>query len=233
MQVKWVDFTIDLFKDVHYDPLSVDNVIRYDHYYTLEDQRYRLLQRGIRIIDEEKQVVQQVCIAASGGDTGIDEHSYALFEERLAVCCGDSIFCLAIPNLTLLWQMKADAITCFSVFAYGSDLIIHGELSISRLTKEGAIAWQFSARDIFVSLTSIINFRIEERTIYVIDWDGILYEVDAETGHLLREYREQPSADQLRSTAGTDTEKDVRGKTEPVGKWLRSFLLRLLSFFRN
>lgn len=212
MQIKRADFTIDLFEDVHYDPLSADNVIRYDHYYTSEDQRYRLLQRGIRIIDEEKQLPRQVCIAASGGDTGIDEHSYVLFEKRLTVCRGDSIFCLAVPDLSLLWQTKADAMTCFGVFAYENDLIVHGELSISRLTKEGAIAWQFSARDIFVSLTSIINFRIEGRTIYVIDWDGMMYEVDAETGHLLKEYREQPSANQLRSTASIDTEKDVRGK---------------------
>lgn len=233
MQIKCADFTIDLYEDVHYDPLSADNVIKYEHYYTLEDQQYRLLQRGIRVIDEEKQVVRQVCIAASGGDKGIGEHSYVLFDGRLSVCCGDSIFCLAIHDLTLLWQTKADAITCFGVFAYEKDLIVHGELSISRLTKEGAIAWQFSARDIFVSLTSIINFRIEGRTIYVIDWDGIMYEVDAETGHLLREYREQPSADQLRSTASIDIEKNVRGKTESLSKWLRSFLLRLSSFLPN
>ncbi|WP_211300824.1 PQQ-binding-like beta-propeller repeat protein [Spirosoma oryzae] len=183
--------------------------------------------------DEEQQVIRQVYIAASGGNTSINEHSYVLFEEGLAVCCGDSVFCLAVPDLTLLWQTKADTITCFGVFAHENDLIVHGELSISRLTKEGAIIWQFSASDIFVSLTSTINFRIEGRTIYVIDWDGIMYEVDAETGRLLREYREQPSADQLRATANIDTEKDVRGKLESLSKGLRSLFLRLLSFFRN
>jgi len=54
----------------------------------------------------------------------------------------------------LQWKTKADVATCFEIFKYRSDYIVHGEMAISRLSADGDIIWQQSGADIFVSTKS-------------------------------------------------------------------------------
>jgi hypothetical protein len=56
-------------------------------------------------------------------------------DKRLLICCSDSIFCLSIPDLTLLWRTRADEATCFEILKYQDSYIVHGELEILRLDK--------------------------------------------------------------------------------------------------
>lgn len=53
--------------------------------------------------------------------------------------------------LELVWYTKADDAICFQIVQYHDDYLIHSEMAISRLDKNGHAVWQFSGKDIFVS----------------------------------------------------------------------------------
>lgn len=186
MQLLYNDHIIELFDDNNYDPRSTDNSIKYDQYYSNDDPNsYYLTQHGIRISDMTGEVLNQVCIAASGGSTGIHEHCCVILDHTLSICCADSVFSLTLPDLVLKWQTKADEATCFEIFSYQDDFIIHGELEISRLDGQGAIIWQFSGNDIFLTPTGKEGFAIKNNIIYATNWDNVTFMIDADTGREL------------------------------------------------
>jgi len=59
-----------------------------------------------------------------------------------------------------------------------NDFIIHGELEITRINKNGNIIWQNSGSDIFVTLDGDNDLKIIENNIYVESWDGRKYKFD-------------------------------------------------------
>jgi hypothetical protein len=85
---------------------------------------------------------------------------------------------LSIPELDLLWQTQADQITCFGLYAYNDTYIVHGELGISRLDKDGKILWQKTGADIFTTLEGENIFEIADSYILVKDWEHRLYKFD-------------------------------------------------------
>jgi outer membrane protein assembly factor BamB len=117
-------------------------------------------------------------IAGEGGVTGIHDTSMIIEEDKLLICCCDSVFCLNLPNLEINWQIKADWATCFQIFKLEETYLIHGELTISRIDKNGEILWQFGGRDIFVSGDGTGIFEIHSDHILVSDWTETVYKLD-------------------------------------------------------
>jgi hypothetical protein len=65
-----------------------------------------------------------VCVCLSGGPTGIHSKSSVMEGNSFLICCADSIFCLALPDLNLTWITKADqATTGQDVFKLNDDVI--------------------------------------------------------------------------------------------------------------
>jgi len=103
--------------------------------------------------------------------------------EQLVICCCDTVFCLTLPDLHLKWKTRADDATCFQIFKQQDDYIVHGELQITKLDKNGKIKWQFGGADIFVCIDGEEAFKLESdgillrdfaKTEYKIDFDGKL-----------------------------------------------------------
>ena len=95
------------------------------------------------------------------------------------ICCSDSVFCLTIPTLLLQWKTKADFATCFEIFKYKLDYIVHGEVEISRLSADGDLIWQQSGADIFVTPKSNEDdFVVTDDYILATDWDNRKYRFD-------------------------------------------------------
>lgn len=117
-------------------------------------------------------ILSNVTIGADGGGTGVSPTSFILTEDRLVICCGDSIFCMEIPTLNLTWCKQLDDATCFQVLAYEDDYIIHGELAISRIDKDGNVKWSKTGRDI------ISDMSIAYDCIEVEEYDGKRYRFD-------------------------------------------------------
>jgi len=171
------DFKIELFKEDMYSPGSADNVNEYDFVYLGEDNNYTTAV-GIKVYKDDL-VVKTALIGSSGGGTGLHDTSHIWEPDRIIICCSDTVFCLSIPHLHLIWKTKADLATCFQIFKLGEDYIVHGEVEISRLRHDGQIIWQQSGRDIFTRSHSMKDdFAIAENYIIATNWENMKYKFD-------------------------------------------------------
>jgi outer membrane protein assembly factor BamB len=150
--------------------------VQFDHSYINAD--YWTSPILVRVYKDED-ILKAVLIGSCGGGTSVHETSFIVEPDRIVLCCSDSIFCLSIPDLELLWRTPADSATCFEIFKYHDSYIIHGELEITRLDKNGKILWQQSGADIFTSLHSEKgDFLITDDYIMATDWDRRKYKFD-------------------------------------------------------
>lgn len=193
------DFEIEIFNETLYAPNSRDNSKEYKHVY--EDRHYEdyiyLTRHSIHILRDEE-VLTSALLISSGGTTGIHETFSLIDDNKFLICCAHTIFCLALPDLDLLWHTKADSATCFEIFNYQDGYIVHGELEISRLDKHGSLIWQFGGTDIFVTTNRYGDFEVKGSLIIAKNWDGLEYTVDIETGQAIS----VTASNQVDKTAG-------------------------------
>lgn len=156
------------------DPMVIDNY-DFSHFKKTEYQLSTMYE--IRILQDEN-LIKTALIGSVGGGTTIHKNSIIIEDERLVICCSDSIFCLSIPELNLIWQTQADQATCFEIYKYEDSYIIHGELEITRLDKDGNILWQNSGADIFTNLDGKDSFVITDNYILATDWENRKYKFD-------------------------------------------------------
>ncbi len=156
---------------------TTNNLYNYDADYW-EDRGYAdtLYDVAISLADR---VLKRIVIGAGGGSTTIHDTSHILEPNRLTICCGDTVFCLSIPDLSLLWRVKADSATCFEIYKHKADYIVHGELEISRVSYDGRLIWQQGGADIFTNISSGgEDFFITDEYIFATDWNGKQYKFD-------------------------------------------------------
>jgi hypothetical protein len=132
---------------------------------------------GVQVF-EGKKLISDCLIGAAGGATGVYANSTLISNGGLVICCSDSVFKLSIPDLKLEWVTKADMATCFEIFYLDEDYIVHGELQITRLDKNGNIVWQQSGRDIFTTLDGIDTFQVTDELIIAKDFQNYTYKFD-------------------------------------------------------
>ncbi|GAA3981678.1 hypothetical protein [Mucilaginibacter dorajii] len=158
-----------------YSKQAMDNLYSYDADYW-EDRGYisdTVYEIAVSLTD---QVVKRVIIGAGGGSTTFHETSHVIESERLVICCGDTVFCLSIPDLSLLWKVKADDATCFEIYKYKEDYIIHGELEISRVSNSGQLVWSQGGADIFTTANSNRDdFFLTDEYVFATDWNYKTY----------------------------------------------------------
>ena len=176
-------YKITIYSDPTFTEGSVDNINNYDFVYFDESEYQSITVFGIKIFLENT-LVKSAIIGSVGGGASIHENSIIIENDRILICCSSSVFCLSIPELSLLWQTKADQATCFEIFKYKDDYIIHGELEISKLDQNGKIVWQQGGRDIFTTLDGNDNFKITDEYIFATDWGNRNYKFDFD-GHLI------------------------------------------------
>jgi len=111
-------------------------------------------------------------IGAAGGCSGVHAHSLAVVAGRAYFAVGDQIVCLRSDTLEVLWSLRVDDATCFGIHFSEEHqaLISHGELSITRLTPDGQIAWQVYGADIFSG-----DFSLRPDAVLATDFEGRVY----------------------------------------------------------
>ncbi|CAM3969511.1 hypothetical protein MUGA111182_19785 [Mucilaginibacter galii] len=166
-----------------YKPWSTDNAEQYDTVYFF-DTEYRPTSMIAIEVYEYDTLLKKVLVGATGGGTRVSETSFVYDEDRLVMCCCDTLFCLSIPELTLHWNTQADMATCFQIFKYKSDYIIHGEMEVSRVSPNGQIVWSQGGADIFLTLDSKQDFRITDEGIFVTDFEYRKYHWDFDGNYL-------------------------------------------------
>ena len=170
-------YQIDITLDKTFTPGSIDNSRQYDFQYFNESEYVFPTILAVKVYKDE-QLFKSAIIASHGGGTSPHKNAIVYEQDRLAICCSDTIFCLAIPTLTLLWQTKADQATCFEIFKYNDSYIVHGELEISRLDKDGNILWQQGGADIFTTINGGQGFQLTEHQIIATDFENRVYTFD-------------------------------------------------------
>lgn len=170
-------YRIDIYPDPTFVDGSADNVNQYDFVYFDKSEYHFPSVFGVKVFEDDT-LIKSAVIGSIGGGTGIHDTSTIIEKDRLLICCSDTIFCLSIPDLTLLWRTQADQATCFEIYKYQDSYIIHGELEISRLDKEGKILWQQSGADIFTTIDGKDSFVVTENYILATDWENRKYKFD-------------------------------------------------------
>jgi hypothetical protein len=141
----------------------------------LSKSSFKLTSKFGIIILEYNREINSAIIGAENGASGLCKTSFIFDEEKLLICCGDSIFCLEILTLYLKWKTKVDEITAFQLFKIDNGYIVHGELEVCRINNEGFIIWKNSGADIFLTAEADENFEIKDGFITVKDWGNRVY----------------------------------------------------------
>lgn len=175
---QYKNFAIEVLDEQTYKFGSSDNNFSYTkHYFGVDATEYPTSKHGIKIYQGD-QIIDNCIVIGSGGATGIHANSSLIDNDLLLLCCCNTIFCLTLCDLELKWKTQADQITCFQIFKNQDDYIIHGELQIAKLDKNGNIKWEFGGADIFVSIDGEEEFKIENDGILLTDFAKTKYKID-------------------------------------------------------
>lgn len=157
---------VTLIDEAAYTLGSADNVRRYPKEIVAGKVGWSF--HGIKLGDELRAVV-----TGDGAPTEVHAHSAVVWHDQLVVAVGNHCVCLSLPDLGELWSREVDMATCFGVHLSpdGEALISHGELSISRLSREGQVLWDRGGRDIFTG-----DFGLAPDHISVEDFNGDRYQ---------------------------------------------------------
>lgn len=167
-------YRIDIYSDQTFTEGSADNTNQYDLVHFVKSEYHFPSVYGIKVFQDDT-LLKSAVIGSIGGGTAIHDTSTIIEDDRILICCSDTIFCLSIPDLTLLWRTQADQATCFEIYKYQDSYIIHGEIEISRLDWDGRVLWQQSGADIFTTADGKEDFELTDNYILVTDWENKIY----------------------------------------------------------
>ena len=171
------NFSIRIYDENDYKINSADNIYDYSKFFLNGDKEGLSSMVGIKVFEGDK-LISDCLIGAEGGGTGVHMNSSLISHGGVVICCADSVFKLSIPELHPEWATKADMATCFEIFYLGEDYIVHGEIDITRLDKDGKIVWQKSGEDIFTTVDGNDTFEITDEFIIATDWKYNRYKFD-------------------------------------------------------
>lgn len=186
-RIQYKDLIIEVVDEPTYKYGSTDNNYCYSKaYFGGDAEKYPTSRHGIKVYQGDK-VIDSCIIIGSGGATGIHQNSSLVDNDQLVICCCDTVFCLALPDLDLKWKTQADLATCFQILKLQDGYIVHGELLITNLDRDGNKRWEFGGTDIFVSTGIKEVFKMESDGILLTDFSGKAYKIDFD-GKLLSDF---------------------------------------------
>jgi hypothetical protein len=174
MTTQFKNYTVDIIDESNFSLESTDNALAYDKVYFDEGEYQATSKHGIKV-SKEGMHVSSAIICEVGGATGIYDNSFVIKDDSLLICCCDTIYSFKLPELALNWKKEFDMATCFSIYLFRDDFIIHGETQITRIDYNGNKKWDFTARDIFVTPDGKESIKIKVDEIYLRDWQGYEY----------------------------------------------------------
>ena len=177
MTTKYQDYTIDIVNEPNFRLNFNDNTSTYDQTYFDETGYQPTSLHGIKVAKDGVHVSSAI-ICEVGGATGIYDNSFVITDNTLLICCCNTVYSFKLPNLSLNWKKEFDPATCFSIYSIKNDFIIHGELQITRIDKDGIKKWEYGARDIFVTPDRKESFELKGDKIYLRDWQGYEYVIN-------------------------------------------------------
>lgn len=174
MKIDYKSFEIEVIDDKNYKLKSTNNLHQYRKIY-FEENEYHPSSKHAVIVKENGIEISSVIICETQGTTGIHENSFIIEDNKMWILVSNKVYCLEIPSLKIIWQKEFDQFTNFCIYQLEENFIIHGELEIFRITKEGNILWSFGGRDIWVNPEGKNELIIEENFIRLFDFESNEY----------------------------------------------------------
>ena len=173
MTTKFKEYTITIIDDHSFNPGSPAHLFSYETVYL--DTRYQVTsQHGIKIAKDGK-IITSTIICETGGATVIHENSFLIATDDLLICCCNMVYSFKLPLLALNWKKEFDPATCFAIYPFKDDFIVHGELDVKRIDTNGIVKWDFSGKDIFVTQDGREAVKLMGNRIELTDWNGTAY----------------------------------------------------------
>lgn len=170
-------------------PLHVLETQGYDHIFNSceygEDDYVSIF--SIEIRGEDRQNL----VAVIGSCYACDEHCAALDGSKLTVLMDGEIMRFDLETISLLQHQTVGREIYFSIYPIHDGYLIHGELSILRISKDYERIWDFCGADIWVlqdndrKAIEIVGDRI-----HLEDWNGVQYILDMDGNVLWDTYNE-------------------------------------------
>jgi hypothetical protein len=137
---------------------SADNVRTYPHARNLSPRSRPVSIHGV-LVNEEPLAV----FGATGGATGVHDHSAVWLDERLYLAVCDTVVCIQLQPFEVLWSLRVDSATCYGIHFHPETkaLLSHGELEITRFAEDGTILWQSGSHEIFTGAFALKQSYIE------------------------------------------------------------------------
>jgi hypothetical protein len=178
MIIKSESILIEVVNESKYSLGSADNIRNYPSEIDLSEDGYHSSKHGL-VMDGDPVAL----CAAAGGGTTVHDHSAVLLEGRLYLAVGDHIVCFDVRARKMCWALPIDHATCFGVYYNPTmdALTSHGELEISRFTRDGHVVWASSGEDIFTEGIHLKSFCVE-----AVDFNGKRYSFDYDSGEEIR-----------------------------------------------
>ena len=176
-------YFVEITLDETYTIDSADNK-RYDYVLNPSNKRrgdmynvFHLSVKGVRNVD----------IALIGDYYTYPEDCAILEDDILTVLQNDYITLIDLKSVRIIACYELDVFgTTFSIYRMSDGYLIYGEIEIIKLDNEFNVAWKFSGRDIFVSISGKNAFEIAEQSIKLYDFEDNFYEIDFD-GKLINE----------------------------------------------
>ncbi len=181
MEIAYENFKIELFNDSTFTPNSTDNLNSYDHEYPersdLSSRNISSTKTAIKVYDKLI-LLKSAIICEPGGITIESETSYVIKDFVIYLIARDLVYSLNIPDLSLNWAKECDSLSCHAIYKLENDFLVHGELDILRIDKEGEIKWRFGGRQNWINPSGKPEVTIEGNQIRLIDFDSTEYIID-------------------------------------------------------
>lgn len=175
-------YDIELSNDKVFKLNSADNNFKYDFvYHDEEATKFQCSQHAIKVL-LGGQLYKSAIVCAIAGGTTIHSQTAVIDGNDIFICCADKIFSLSLPDLSLNWMTQVDMATCFGIYKADNGLFTHGEMSVTRLNRNGTILWETGLRDIIVYIDEEQRYQdaflIHDNYIALMDFNGNKYQLD-------------------------------------------------------
>lgn len=178
IEIAHQQYKVFIYTDHQSTVESADNLRRYNPVYVDDScDRYSNVSYVAILVKHGQDEMASAILCDIGVFTGFSESSFIIEERVLYICAGNKLYYLNIPDLTLKWTGQVDYITNFSVQKLEDDLLVHGELEITRITKLGEIKWRFGGQDIWVNTNGFPVITLRHDRIKLVDFQSNFYAI--------------------------------------------------------
>lgn len=159
-------YTVEVFDDSEHRFGSDSNKEFYSKYYFGETQlKIPTSRHGVKVIKDG--TTKENCLLIGFANTSIiNEHSSIIVKQNIIVSCCDTIFCLSVPDLSLVWKQKIKTNSYLKLFNFGKDIICLSNDHLIRMYANGNIVWSTPLSQ-YAEQTSDMNIFIDDKQIFI------------------------------------------------------------------